>query len=956
MVTVLFDPASNGEATADLSISSNDPNESMVSLSLTGEGSLPAISLESPARAITVNAGDTYTFTWQDNYIGGEAYISLYLDNDTDPSNGFHQQIVANLSENQEHNSYAWQIPADLTGSTLHIFAMIEAESVSFSSYAPGTLHIDNTGMFRLLSPIQVTNELYSYQYDYNGILYSGSTTLSEGSNRLTVQSPGDSGATVTHEFQVIYEPDEVDQHGITYDHLGRVQSSTDGNDITTTFTYDKFEQLTDISYSTGATISLSYDLLGRVTERIDKSGRTGYTYDELDRITSVTSSPDIFFGNDDDIHIGYGYDLAGRLTELTYPDGGYVNYVYDQAGRLKEVRDNTGGEQAITLYEYDPLTGQRLRTTAPNGVTTDYGYDQAGRLTDIEYRDGAADLIALYHYEYNNAGHRSEMHVTAPDPDLDPDSAGHTVTRKEQYIYDGFGRIIKVVYSADATFDSNDRTVNYTYDANGNRISMTVQQNGSVIEDFRYYYGHENRLLRRHELIADTITTYMYDGSGNLALQENPDETIHYEYDASNLLTLVVTGADDIQFEYDGAGKRIAKIVNGVRTDYVLEPLSPVAQVLQERNIAGETTASYTYGFERISGQLPGQSDTTYYLTDGLGSTRYLIDEHGLAGSEQQYDIFGTPFGASENGNNFLFTGEQFDRESGLIYLRARYYDPATGRFISKDPLGLRAGHNMYVYVKNNPVTFTDPSGLLIQEALGVILNWGFEFLPDFDGKNTVKESTQIITNIGYYLRMAPNEAVQKILRHFVKHQLNGVLKDVAPHFFENELTQKFVGSTIALPFWLQSTQSTIAAIGTGILSSPAYVLAAKLYILYAGTKIAADVWRFALPDKYLNDNVVGRGVEFWSNEVYFSPTKVNHPIPLGPYAITNYLNMDIYANPNSFQNKQSNNLSSITKRSNTALVNQILRPNSQNHLAGAHWIRPGQTNNPANPLLEYQ
>jgi len=163
-----------------------------------------------------------------------------------------------------------------------------------------------------------------------------------------------------------------------------------------------------------------------------------------------------------------------------------------------------------------------------------------------------------------------------------------------------------------------------------------------------------------------------------------------------------------------------VAKTVDGVTTDYVLDPAAGLTQVLQETT-AGQPQ-SYLYGHDGSTALTTGllaQYDSgtwAYHVNDGLGSVRQLADPMGQVVQGYSFSPFGVPLGES-GGEPYGFTGEQWDASTGLVYLRARYYQPATGRFLSKDlwtedqlwPQAL----NPYVYVVNNPINLIDPSGL---------------------------------------------------------------------------------------------------------------------------------------------------------------------------------------------------------------------------------------------------
>jgi RHS repeat-associated protein len=191
------------------------------------------------------------------------------------------------------------------------------------------------------------------------------------------------------------------------------------------------------------------------------------------------------------------------------------------------------------------------------------------------------------------------------------------------------------------------------------------------------------------------------------------------YTYDHANRLTQVVSGTLTTGFTYNGAGDRVAKTVDGVETRYTLDPAAGLTQVLQETT-DGQAT-SYLYGHDGSTALTTGllaQYDSgtwAYHVNDGLGSVRGLADPMGQVVQGYSFSPFGVPLGES-GGEPYGFTGEQWDASAGLVFLRARYYDPVTGRFITEDqvpgyvriPKSLHA----YVYAWNNPALLTDPSG----------------------------------------------------------------------------------------------------------------------------------------------------------------------------------------------------------------------------------------------------
>jgi RHS repeat-associated protein len=170
----------------------------------------------------------------------------------------------------------------------------------------------------------------------------------------------------------------------------------------------------------------------------------------------------------------------------------------------------------------------------------------------------------------------------------------------------------------------------------------------------------------------------------------------------------MIILGTQTTQFAYNGDGVRTSKTVAGDTTDYVLDLAARLPVVISD------TEAVYLYGLDIIAQQ---QSDRYYYMHDALGSVRQLVDTTGEIETNYAYDPFGVPLVGGDVYNPYQYTGEAWDGEVELLYLRARYYRPEVGRFLSKDPVMPDAqdpsGSQAWVYVGNNPVNATDPSGM---------------------------------------------------------------------------------------------------------------------------------------------------------------------------------------------------------------------------------------------------
>jgi RHS repeat-associated protein len=174
----------------------------------------------------------------------------------------------------------------------------------------------------------------------------------------------------------------------------------------------------------------------------------------------------------------------------------------------------------------------------------------------------------------------------------------------------------------------------------------------------------------------------------------------------------LIPRAGENIVYQYDALGRRVVRQDKKTgRTEFTHDGLD----VLQDRveKFDGTTsTTNYVNGLG-IDDKLKQTTGTTskYFLTDHLGSTVSLSDSNGTVTESATYDSFGNKTGTLST--RYQYTGREQDEATGLMYYRARFYDPQIGRFTSEDPIGLTGGINLYGYVDNNPLAFSDPFGL---------------------------------------------------------------------------------------------------------------------------------------------------------------------------------------------------------------------------------------------------
>ena len=459
-----------------------------------------------------------------------------------------------------------------------------------------------------------------------------------------------------------------------TYDAMGNQLSRTDFNGQTTTFTYDVNNRLTRTTYPDGTFVALTYTPTGKRLTETDARGTMTYAYDLRDRVTRVT--------HPDGAELVYAYDANGNITSVASPAGATTS-TYDSLNRLATVAEAGGG---ITSYTYD-AAGNRLAVQHSNGTRTNYTYDVVNHLTSLEHRTAANALMESYAYTLDAKGRRTAV----------TESSGRTVA----YGYDVLSRLTSETI-VDAA--AGNKSLAYTYDAVGNRLTKT--EDGTTIN---YGYDANDRLLSEGLAIA-----YTYDANGNQIRKNAGPLTDLYTYDFENRLIRVENGTITT-YGYDGDGARVRATVGAATTTFLVDANRPLPQVLEERGAGGVLIAAYTVADDLIR-QVRGGT-ASYYLFDGTASTRLLTDAAGATTDRYTYDAFGRGLAtAGTTENRYRFNGQSLDAETSFYYLRARYFGPSMGRFLTMDSF---AGSEVdppslhkYTYANNDPVNSSDPTG----------------------------------------------------------------------------------------------------------------------------------------------------------------------------------------------------------------------------------------------------
>ncbi|MPM25461.1 hypothetical protein SDC9_71955 [bioreactor metagenome] len=395
-----------------------------------------------------------------------------------------------------------------------------------------------------------------------------------------------------------------------------------------------------------------------------------------------------------------------------TDPKGNVSTKIYDRVGRLYQIISD--GD--TTTYSYNP-NGTKAGIAYPNGLTTVYTYYENNKLHTLANRDGGT-ILEAFSYAYDGNGNMlSKL-----------DGKGAAV-----FSYDAINRLTAIT-------EPNGTVTEYTYDASGNRIGETVTANGKTAGT-DYTYNMQNRLTGTRETL-DTgemrLADYFYDNNGNtISANEQtltssasgqsaslvvfsagsfPGGSAVYEYDGFDRLTEVFQDVYTLRMAYNGEGLRVSKEVTVDNQLGEVQYLYENSNVVLELNGSGDQTAYSVYGGDTLLSRAAG-GETLYYLYNGHGDVTALTDEDGDVVASYYYDVFGNMVEETGTADNSVrYAGYRYDKETGLYYLNARFYNPDTARFLSEDtyygyaadPLSL----NLYVYCANNPIIYIDPTG----------------------------------------------------------------------------------------------------------------------------------------------------------------------------------------------------------------------------------------------------
>jgi RHS repeat-associated protein len=544
-----------------------------------------------------------------------------------------------------------------------------------------------------------VTGQQFEYTYNQYGQKLT-ETNLNDVATEYTY---GDAWGNLT---QVVQDPGMGGLNRTTtmaYDVAGRVTSSTDPKSQTSSFAYNAVGQPTQATLP-GETVTYGYGANGRTESVTDGRGTTTIAYETgNDRVASVS---DPVTGA-----VSYTYGPGGERLTATLPGGGTWTYTYatstpgllpkddpnSLSKRLTKITDDQGRILEYWTDQYGLLHEARVNQTFTGGSLTSYQKTTYKYDTDTQgnYSRGALRQIKNTFHQQTMMGWTA---TTLVQNDYTHDNAGNRLTnqlsdnagpiRTETYGYDALHRLTSVNYG-------DGQTQGYTFDAMGNRLTKT----DNVAGNDTYSYNAANMLLSRNG------GAYTNDANGNTLTGGGRTNT----WDGQNRLMQCVFGGTTTTHTYGADGLRRRTVQGATTTDYVLMGDSVVRELR-----AGATHATYLHGPRGPEYRRDAAGNARWYLYDGLGSVLGEVDPAGNVTASRKLDVYGAlraSTGTATSSHGFVGgLGHPSEAETGLVYMRARYYDPVVGRFASEDQD--RDGPNWFGYANANPVGLVDRSG----------------------------------------------------------------------------------------------------------------------------------------------------------------------------------------------------------------------------------------------------
>ncbi|MEM9189324.1 MAG: putative Ig domain-containing protein [Myxococcota bacterium] len=522
---------------------------------------------------------------------------------------------------------------------------------------------------------------------------------------------------------RIVTPSGEITEH--TFDVQGRRTSTSYPNGSTGSWAYGSDGDVDLQTWPSGDTLNFTHDAAGNELSRTAGTGETrSVTYGPTSRIDQVVGPTGT---------IDYTYDAAGRVTTVSTPAGGSVEsdvqYAYDDLGQITEVTVVVGASRYTTTYQYDPIgnitqitdplggittqvfdaAGRRTSRTLPNGVVTTWTYDDRDRITGVDHtHPPTTSTLASRSYTRTLSGEPTR---------IDREDGSYI-----EVTYDSANRIEREIHRNPSGTIVTEKS--YTYDIDGNRVSKTVD---GVTESYIYDPGAE---LVRIEVGGAATETFTYDNGGRTTAIARPGQNYALAYDPlftndGGGVTAIADGTTTTDYAFDGEGRR-ERVDNGTTERRYLIAPSPGAGYESVHAVLDELNAlvmAYVYIDDQPLLRFDSAGNATYYLEDAMGSIVGLAGATGASTAVFHYDAFGNLLASSGSAStlltstlgDFRFHAMWLD-PTELYYVRARTYDPQTGRFLTwdsapslrLDPETIRG----FDFARFNPFVWLDPSG----------------------------------------------------------------------------------------------------------------------------------------------------------------------------------------------------------------------------------------------------
>jgi RHS repeat-associated protein len=604
------------------------------------------------------------------------------------------------------------------------------------------------------------------------------------------------------------------------YDTNGNLTKLSYGSQVTKQYTYDSDGKVLTVTDASGEKVTNGYDSKGNVTSQTVTNpagvvtATTTSTYDASGNVATLTNAAGT---------TGYLYDSDGYVSQITGANGSIISYLRDAQGNILQQTEkaNANAVGLVTKYSYDiygkllTVTDSRARTTMmtydlvnrlatktlPNGVKTSYGYDDLDRITSIVYAKADGTVLASETYTRNAGGEPSK--VLREDGSYTLYEYDPAVRLSQETNYTAVGVAVK--------------SISYSYDLDGKR-TRKVDNLGT--QDYAYNANGQ--------LETAGVNGYSYDADGRLIQVTKSGNTVTLSHDAYDHLTQVTSNGVTTSYRYDALGNRIGEVSSNGAKNYLIAP--NLGNGLESTDLvtdgSGNVVSDYVYGGSQIIARLDANGDPLYYLTDSMGSVIGLVDASGNIQSRIIYDGFGNVESGDDGsslGGDLRFQGQWLESESGLYYMRARDYDSQTGLFLSRDAVDVQEqgveAFNPYQFAYNNPLVFSDPTGLftLIELNETITVQDTLEALKNYSAQQ-IKQELQ--SKLGEALGNAFTNFVKRLLplgdvpfdnlpkkfqdgtkfENFLKGQICGIFNQIGGPFFNRLWLEPFV-STDGIP-----------------------------------------------------------------------------------------------------------------------------------------------------------